>query len=387
MLPKFILSWDQCESYEWARIVLNKMVRATDPTDSSLFNTLNISDNRLAWLDPSFIGDWGKLDEVGIGRNPWVCDCENNWFLSELMPRIAQLHPEEASRLVFTNLLSSTEARAPATQLGSQSETRLIPGTVSVIPTSCTMAFWSEERCYGNGARDPNAGKAGPTCCHRSSQESKTIPKNVPSVFRTGVLFTSLGFSRVRIACSSGAASLWILLIASEGSHTNKTTGLQQIVSVRCEDDQNSTGLITTNDIYLIVVIPYWINLLRHSPTCIQTSQYTYLSAGLRTGNRGFSYFEHHRSNGPPPRRPCNQRAVISRRRRPFVRGSDGRELAPGEICRIHLRTAGGPTPASVYSTEEVSDAWVDTTTLVLLGLRYVPIPWITYLSHGDHDM
>ncbi|KAF6215804.1 hypothetical protein GE061_000139 [Apolygus lucorum] len=60
---------------------------------------LNISRNKLAWLDSEFIANWDKIKQFGFDENPWVCDCQNQWFLNELIPAIHKIQPEEAAKL------------------------------------------------------------------------------------------------------------------------------------------------------------------------------------------------------------------------------------------------------------------------------------------------
>uniref|UniRef100_A0A0A9VZD4 Leucine-rich repeat-containing protein 15 n=2 Tax=Lygus hesperus TaxID=30085 RepID=A0A0A9VZD4_LYGHE len=60
---------------------------------------LNISYNKLAWLDSEFIANWDKIEQFGFDENPWVCDCQNQWFLYELIPAIHKIQPEEAAKM------------------------------------------------------------------------------------------------------------------------------------------------------------------------------------------------------------------------------------------------------------------------------------------------
>ncbi|CAH1392795.1 unnamed protein product [Nezara viridula] len=46
--------------------------------------------NDLSYLDVNLLSRWDKLEYIDIQMNPWICDCNNQWMLTTLIPRINQ---------------------------------------------------------------------------------------------------------------------------------------------------------------------------------------------------------------------------------------------------------------------------------------------------------
>lgn len=44
--------------------------------------------------------DYENLDIIDIRRNPWVCGCENEWLIANLLPKIIKKHPTMSKDLV-----------------------------------------------------------------------------------------------------------------------------------------------------------------------------------------------------------------------------------------------------------------------------------------------
>lgn len=60
---------------------------------------LDVSDNRLSYLDGHLIVKWEGLSDLKLGGNPWSCDCENDWMLEVLMPVYVRINLTEAKEL------------------------------------------------------------------------------------------------------------------------------------------------------------------------------------------------------------------------------------------------------------------------------------------------
>lgn len=59
-----------------------------------------LSHNDLRYLDFDLISRWDKLKQIDIQMNPWVCDCNNQWMLSTLIPYINQTNASLTAGLV-----------------------------------------------------------------------------------------------------------------------------------------------------------------------------------------------------------------------------------------------------------------------------------------------
>lgn len=44
--------------------------------------------NDLGYLDINLLSRWDNLEYIDVQMNPWVCDCNNQWMLTTLIPRI-----------------------------------------------------------------------------------------------------------------------------------------------------------------------------------------------------------------------------------------------------------------------------------------------------------
>ncbi|XP_039276507.1 leucine-rich repeat-containing protein 4B isoform X2 [Nilaparvata lugens] len=67
------------------------------PTDSSegpvwpVLKKLDLHHNGLRYLDSNLLGRWDLLEDVNIKGNPWVCECDNQWIVEDLIPKIRAL--------------------------------------------------------------------------------------------------------------------------------------------------------------------------------------------------------------------------------------------------------------------------------------------------------
>ncbi|KAI5708511.1 hypothetical protein M8J77_024192 [Diaphorina citri] len=60
---------------------------------------LVLSNNALQRLDGTLVARWDKLKVLDIRYNPWMCDCENQWLVSSLLPLLEANHPHYINNL------------------------------------------------------------------------------------------------------------------------------------------------------------------------------------------------------------------------------------------------------------------------------------------------
>lgn len=51
---------------------------------------LYLSHNKLGYLDSHLLTHWDKLEALELQNNPWICDCENQWIVSDLVPTMVK---------------------------------------------------------------------------------------------------------------------------------------------------------------------------------------------------------------------------------------------------------------------------------------------------------
>jgi len=62
---------------------------------------LYLHNSNISVLDANLLlPRWETLDIVDIRHNPWVCDCENQWLITNLLPMIIKKHPTMSDDLV-----------------------------------------------------------------------------------------------------------------------------------------------------------------------------------------------------------------------------------------------------------------------------------------------
>ena len=49
---------------------------------------LDLGYNSLSALDRHLLGHWQVLQYLNLVGNPWMCDCENQWMVSTLLPTV-----------------------------------------------------------------------------------------------------------------------------------------------------------------------------------------------------------------------------------------------------------------------------------------------------------
>jgi hypothetical protein len=53
-----------------------------------------LRNNTLRYIDRQLVGRWDHLKRVDLQYNPWMCDCENQWMITTLVPFIEKVQPE-----------------------------------------------------------------------------------------------------------------------------------------------------------------------------------------------------------------------------------------------------------------------------------------------------
>lgn len=61
--------------------------------DEWTLKELHLQSNALHTL-PAQLALWKELNIVDVQNNPWRCDCDMNWFISDLMPVLAKTNPD-----------------------------------------------------------------------------------------------------------------------------------------------------------------------------------------------------------------------------------------------------------------------------------------------------
>lgn len=51
---------------------------------------LYLSYNKLGYLHTHLLSRWDRLEVLDLQNNPWVCDCQNQWILSDLVPAMVK---------------------------------------------------------------------------------------------------------------------------------------------------------------------------------------------------------------------------------------------------------------------------------------------------------
>ncbi|XP_073998958.1 leucine-rich repeat transmembrane protein FLRT1-like [Rhodnius prolixus] len=134
------------------------------PPLSKLF----INNNRLGYLGQGFVARWDHLTELDVSMNPWICDCENQWFLSTLMPHFMNVNKKKAiymmceeptemrGRLLMNLTKTGVDMRCLDSR-GSRPEqdslvlVAILIGLLMSIPLAmASFAFY--QRVYGNAS-------------------------------------------------------------------------------------------------------------------------------------------------------------------------------------------------------------------------------------------
>jgi hypothetical protein len=64
---------------------------STDNSSREIWPSMRIlylHNNNITTLDSHLIGRWDEMEVVDIRQNPFSCDCENQWIIDTLLPRI-----------------------------------------------------------------------------------------------------------------------------------------------------------------------------------------------------------------------------------------------------------------------------------------------------------
>ncbi|GFG35757.1 hypothetical protein Cfor_05203 [Coptotermes formosanus] len=60
---------------------------------------LDVGHNNLGALDRHLLGHWDVLQYLNLEGNPWVCDCENQWMVSTLLPTVEKIVQDQLDSL------------------------------------------------------------------------------------------------------------------------------------------------------------------------------------------------------------------------------------------------------------------------------------------------
>jgi len=59
-----------------------------------------LHNSNISVLDANLFPRWETLDYIDIRHNPWICDCENQWLITNLLPMIIKKHPTMSEDLI-----------------------------------------------------------------------------------------------------------------------------------------------------------------------------------------------------------------------------------------------------------------------------------------------
>lgn len=60
---------------------------------------LDLGFNSLSSLDRHLLGHWDVLKYLNLEGNRWMCDCENQWMISTLLPAVKEIIPYQLDNL------------------------------------------------------------------------------------------------------------------------------------------------------------------------------------------------------------------------------------------------------------------------------------------------
>lgn len=61
---------------------------------------LHLHKNKLSYLDSDIVARWDELLELDIRDNPWTCECENQWLITDLMPIYLKINKDMAKEVM-----------------------------------------------------------------------------------------------------------------------------------------------------------------------------------------------------------------------------------------------------------------------------------------------
>lgn len=64
------------------------------------FFQLYLQQNMLSRIDMPLLAHWDVLTDLDIRQNPWTCECENQWFLEELIPIYEKINETQAKEVM-----------------------------------------------------------------------------------------------------------------------------------------------------------------------------------------------------------------------------------------------------------------------------------------------
>ncbi|KAL1110418.1 hypothetical protein AAG570_007949 [Ranatra chinensis] len=61
---------------------------------------LYLNNNNIKYLESEFLSNWQIIEDVDLQHNPWSCDCENQWIVSNLIPIIQSKQLNKSALLI-----------------------------------------------------------------------------------------------------------------------------------------------------------------------------------------------------------------------------------------------------------------------------------------------
>lgn len=61
---------------------------------------LYLHNTNISNLDSHLIGRWDEMEVVDIRNNPWSCNCDNQWLVDTLLPKMKDRTPELAGEVM-----------------------------------------------------------------------------------------------------------------------------------------------------------------------------------------------------------------------------------------------------------------------------------------------
>ncbi|XP_060809017.1 leucine-rich repeat neuronal protein 3 [Amyelois transitella] len=60
---------------------------------------LYLQSNNLSSIDSRLLARWDNLQDIAVSDNPWLCDCTNQWMVSNLVTYIEVIHPNATAEM------------------------------------------------------------------------------------------------------------------------------------------------------------------------------------------------------------------------------------------------------------------------------------------------
>lgn len=127
-------------------------------------SNLYLHNNNLSTIDANLFPRYDNLDVIDLRHNPWVCDCENQWMISNLLPIIIKKHPTMSKRIechqptalvgkemsdLLTSKLRCLDKYDHMPQQDGTILVGILIGILIGIPMALAMVFVYKRGCFG----------------------------------------------------------------------------------------------------------------------------------------------------------------------------------------------------------------------------------------------